>query len=206
MTPEVRARIFEPFFSTKPRERGMGLGLAMVMGIVTDSGGTVLVDSRPGEGTTFTVLLPKTIEPAEAPPAPKVAVPSAPAATPTIILVDDEVTVRSVAARMLRRSGYRVIEAQDGSEAVGIAVEGVQRVDLLLTDLVMPGLHGTEVIARFREARPGVPVICMTGFAGDSPDVAGLGKSASVILSKPFSSEELLRSVGLALESGSLTT
>lgn len=204
MAPEVRARIFEPFFSTKGRERGMGLGLAMVMGIVTDSGGEIGVESRPGHGSTFTILLPRTLAPAGDAPAPAAALaPVAPEKDArTVLLVDDETAVRTIARRMLTRQGYQVIEAESGQAAVAVASDAQVRIDLLLTDLVMPGLHGRELVARFHASRPGVPVVCMTGFAGDGDEAQGLCDTAAFVVSKPFSSDELLRNVRDALAAG----
>lgn len=198
MSEDVRRRIFEPFFSTKPRERGMGLGLAMVHGIVTQCRGSITVESIEGRGSTFTILLPRCQEASQAvpdvPPAP-----GAHAASPCVLLVDDEPGVRGVAGRMLERAGYRVVPAGGGEEALNVLQAESAGVDLVLTDLVMPGMHGRELIARVRTLYPHTPVVCMTGFAGEQADATWPDAVAAAVLTKPFSSEVLLRAVAVAL-------
>jgi PAS domain S-box-containing protein len=201
MPPGVRDRIFEPFFSTKPKNKGMGLGLAMVHGIVTQSGGTITVDSAENRGTTFTILLPRSDGvPAGIPDAPPV--PDRPVHARRILLVDDEVGVRSVVRRMLVRAGFDVIEASGGPEALALLSREPDGVDLLLTDLVMPAMHGRDLIARVRTLYPDTPVVCMTGFAGESMDACDLEAGVSSIVTKPFSSGALVRAVSAALSPG----
>jgi signal transduction histidine kinase/ActR/RegA family two-component response regulator len=197
MTPEVRARIFEPFFSTKTAQGGMGLGLAMVHDTVLASRGRIVVDSAPGQGATFRILLPRT----EAIPAhtgngtvPK----AAPAAGKTVLIVDDEDKVRLVARRMLERHGYAVLEAADGAEALAILGNASKAIDVLLTDLVMPGIDGRRLIARSAAIRPALAAVCMTGFAGEQDPPLGPGGRAVPFLSKPFSSDALLEAVATA--------
>lgn len=192
MTPEVRARIFEPFFSTKPKDRGMGLGLAMVHGIVTHSGGRITVDSRPGKGACFTIVLPRTQEQAVEAGANTT---PAPAVSRAILLVDDEVAVRSIARRMLERAGHRVREAADGNEALEVVARGEEPVDVLVTDMVMPGLHGLDLIAQVRRLRPALPIVCITGFAGEGLDLQNCDPADTAILPKPFSAETLAQTV-----------
>jgi PAS domain S-box-containing protein len=197
MSEDVRARIFEPFFSTKPKDRGMGLGLAMVHGIVTGAGGHIAVQSTPGCGTTFSLLWPRTTEAVQTAGASPGLVSRSPAAC-TVLLVDDEFGVRTIARRFLEGHGYHVIEAADGHQALGTLAQSSPRVDLLLTDMVMPGMHAHEFIASVRTMRPDMPVVCMTGFAGE-PDHPSEGlPGVLAIVSKPFSSEALLRAVALA--------
>jgi two-component system, cell cycle sensor histidine kinase and response regulator CckA len=198
MTEDVRLRIFEPFFSTKPRDLGMGLGLAMVHGIVTQCRGGITVESVKDRGSTFTILIPRAqgalqADP-EAPP-----VPGPHQALRRVLLVDDEPGVRSVVGRMLERSGYRVLQAGGGEEALAVLRREPAGVDLVLTDLVMQGMHGRELIARLRELYPRTPVVCMTGFAGEQADANRPDAVASVVLTKPFSSDVLLRVVVDAL-------
>jgi len=201
MDDAVRERIFEPFFSTKPKDRGVGLGLAMVHGIVTRAGGHVTVDTAPGQGTTFRILLPRTTESPEY----RTRRPETLAPTPvarTVLLVDDEPSVRAITRRLLERAGYRVLEAADGHEALSIAARPEVRLDLLLTDMVMPGLSGQQVVVRFRATRPGIPVVGITGYAGESPEVAAAGEAGlSGLVTKPFSADALIRAVASACHS-----
>lgn len=194
MSADVRARVFEPFFTTKPQERGMGLGLAMVHDIVMESGGRIAVESEPGRGSTFTVLLPR-LETATT-SAPEVSdVAADTIRSGSVLLVDDEHAVRTVARRILERRGYRVVEAPGGAEALAIAEDVSVPIDVLLTDMVMPGMHGRDLIERFRAVRPGVPVVCMSGFADDNDPASDLGESVVALVTKPFSSETLMRAL-----------
>jgi signal transduction histidine kinase/CheY-like chemotaxis protein len=199
MTPEVQARIFEPFFTTKAHDRGLGLGLAMVKSTVDECAGAIDVQSLPKRGTTFTILLPATREVSSSDARSPKPVASPPAAR-SVLLVDDEASVRRLARRMLDRHGYRVVEADGGAAAMKVVDDPSQPIDLLLTDLVMPGLHGTDLIERFGAARPNVPVVCMTGFAGGPADAPGVGEIVTAVVSKPCSAEQLLHAVGAALE------
>lgn len=200
MSEELKARIFEPFFSTKPKGQGTGLGLAMVHGIVTHAGGHVSVDSMVGRGTTFTILMPRASALEEDNGAGDASAdPITRRPGRTILLVDDEFGVRTIARRLLERGGHRVIEAGDGLEALAVVSDGVP-LDLLITDLVMPGLHGRDLVARFRELRPGVPIICITGFAGEMGEADIRMDGVANVLSKPFSSEVLLRAVSEACQ------
>jgi PAS domain S-box-containing protein len=199
MTPDVLARIFEPFFSTKSHGAGTGLGLAMVRDIVREAGGHVLVRSAPGEGSSFTVLLPRTLEAVAtvekaAPPA------TDPVHAHMVLLVDDEAPVRTVTRRILERHGYGVIEADGGREAMTLIDDPAVAFDVLLTDLVMPDIHGRELVTRCGERRPSVPVLCMSGFAGDCEDFECCGDNLVEILSKPFTADRLARAIAAALE------
>lgn len=200
MDEKVRARIFEPFFSTKAKDRGVGLGLAMVHDIVNRAGGHISVDSAVGHGTTFTILLPRTTE-ARAGNIERVAPSAAPAEALTILLVDDEPSVRAIARRLLERAGYIVIEATAGQEAMEIARRAELHLDLLVTDMVMPGLTGRELISQFAAARPGVPIIAITGFAGEADQHGGDEVGLSGLVTKPFSADALLRAVANACAS-----
>jgi two-component system, cell cycle sensor histidine kinase and response regulator CckA len=200
MTDTVRARIFEPFFSTKPKDRGIGLGLAMVHGIVTRAGGHITVTSAPDTGTTFTVLLPRTTE-VSGRDAESAAPAESTTTTRTVLLVDDEPAVREITRRLLERAGYRVLEAANGHEALAIAARLDVQLDLLLTDMVMPGLHGREVVARFRIVRPGTPVVGITGYAGEADQGAAVGEAGLAgLVTKPFSADALVRAVASACE------
>jgi PAS domain S-box-containing protein len=188
MTEEVRARLFEPFFTT--REHGTGLGLATVYGIVHQAGGAIRVESRPGAGTTFTVFLPAADERVG-----RAAVPVAAAAPrglgETVVLAEDDDELRAVLARVLAGSGYHVIAGRNGAEALEAAHASGGRVDIVLTDVVMPGMNGTDLAEKLTCDRPGVKVLFMTGHTEDGTILDRFGSEAEII-QKPFTSEALL--------------
>jgi CheY-like chemotaxis protein len=167
-----------------------------VHGIVTGAGGYISVHSTPGGGTTFTLLWPRTAEAAAtAGTAPGVVAPASDRRT--VLLVDDELGVRTVARRFLEGHGYQVIEAADAHQALGLLAQPSSRIDLLLTDMVMPGMQGRELIASVRAMRPDLPVVCMTGFAGETDQPGDIVPGILAVVTKPFSSEALLRAVAL---------
>ncbi len=200
MSPEVQARVFEPFFTTKPPTKGLGLGLSMVQSIATESGGFVHLDSAPGRGSTFTIVLPRTgasaVEADGAEPADAGALRGR-----SVLLVDDEFAVRAVSRRILEREGCRVYEMSSAADALEVAADGRNHIDALLTDLVMPQMNGRELIARFRQQRPGVPIVCMSGFADASDDASDLGESVVALIAKPFSAATLVRALAGPLAS-----
>jgi PAS domain S-box-containing protein len=212
MTPEVRERIFEPFFTTKPVGEGSGLGLPMVYGVMKQSGGHILVESEPGEGTTVRLLFPRVEgEASELPPISDTAAPlsgtgldeqdqaAAPAEGATILLVDDEPALRKVARRVLERAGHTVLGAGDGDEAWELVRSRNQELDLVVSDLVMPGSGGLELIRRLRERKPGLPCVLMSGYAREElPEAAG--QPGTAFLQKPFSPQELERAIREALK------
>jgi PAS domain S-box-containing protein len=185
---EVRARIFEPFFTTKGPDKGTGLGLATVHRVVHGSGGTIAVDSARGVGTTFRVELPLGRAPVRGHD-PGGDDPASGAAGKSVLLVDDEPVVRSVARAILDGRGLRVTEAGDGTAALARLAAG-QRFDVLVTDVMMPGAGGGEVAARARELAADIGVVFISGYADSQPSVPG-----SVFLSKPFSPPDLLGAV-----------
>jgi len=191
MDEQTRARIFEPFFSTKPVGEGSGLGLAMVYGIVQQTGGEISVESSPGGGAEFRIVLPGTYD---APVETVAPVQALPRGSETILLVEDEDIVRRLVAEMLERQGYRVIAAAGPDEALEVA----EPYDLLLTDVVMPSMTGPELAERLVERRPGVGVLFMSGYSGAA--VADRGALIADLLEKPFAIDQLASKVREALD------
>ncbi len=165
MTPEVMSHMFEPFFTTKEKERGTGLGLATVYGIVKQSGGDIHVYSDPGFGTSFKIYFP--VVKAEVLVPPDSAVDPSPRGHESILVVEDEDIVRRVVVKRLRQEGYSVVEARNGQEAVQSVTSGALQVDLIITDVVMPGMTGKEVIEKIRQLRPDIPALYMSGYPED---------------------------------------
>jgi PAS domain S-box-containing protein len=198
MDDGVKARIFEPFFTTKPSGSGTGLGLSTVYGIVTQSNGCVLVRSAPREGATFSVYLPA-VAPARDPDAARVEREYR-KGTETILLVEDEDSVRDVARRILEAAGYAVVVARNGLEALEIASTTIGEIDLLLTDLVMPGLGGRELAERLVRDRPRTRVLFMSGYTEDAAVHRGFMGSTVDFLAKPFTVEKLTSHVRAVLD------
>jgi len=189
--PDIIPKIFEPFFTTKEVGKGTGLGLSTVYGIVKQSGGFIFADSKPGEGARFVIYLP--VHHAEAradgmlvAPKPK---PSELWGTGTVLLVEDEDMVRAVAERALTRHGYQVLTAEHGEEALEILDQG-RKIDLLISDVVMPTMDGPTLVRRARERFPDLPILFMSGYAEEqlrkSIDIRNVG-----FLPKPFSVQQL---------------
>jgi CheY-like chemotaxis protein len=195
MTDAVMARAFEPFFTTKSQGKGTGLGLATCYGIVRQAGGHLTLESSPGHGTTVTCYLPR-VDAAPDALTTNGKRHAAPGRGETVLVVEDELQVRKLIERALRRSGYAVLVAPDGEEAVRLFREQPDRVDLVITDLVMPLLSGPEVIAALRLERPGLPAICMSGYSEN----AGMGDLDVELLSKPFQTAELTARVRRLLD------
>jgi signal transduction histidine kinase/CheY-like chemotaxis protein len=198
MSPEVQAHLFEPFFTTKDVGEGTGLGLAFVQGVARHAGGFVAVTSAPQQGTTVSVYLPPTDGPADAPKSAPVrkAMPSA--STATILVVEDEAAVRTMAVQMLERAGYTVITAGAPSEACAIFEADHARINLVLTDVVMPEMHGPALVERLVAQRPDLPVIFISGYSDTMPVVEGRANRVA-FLAKPFTAAELTAAVRAAL-------
>jgi CheY-like chemotaxis protein len=195
MTPEVQARLFEPFFTTKEPRKGTGLGLSTVYGIVKQSGASITVHSTEGLGTSFRVLFPAVEDQWTAE---KEAEPDGDGSgSETVLVVEDEVGVRNYVREVLEAHGYRALDAARGEDAMEIARYYRGVIHLLITDVVLPGMKGTEVVKQFREIRPGVPVLRMSGY----PERFGpLTDDRIPMLQKPFSQERLLRQIRRILD------
>jgi len=198
MPEGVLTQAFEPFFTTKSVRHGTGLGLATVYGIVNQSDGHLEVATKVGQGTTVRVFLPLSDEPQ---PPPDLGHHPLPAKrNETILLVEDNALVRQITSRMLARSGYAVLEAADGMEALTLVEQHQGPIDLLLTDLVMPHWSGREVAERVLSLRPDLPVLYMSGYTEDAVVQQGVAAATVDFLPKPFSIKALTNKVGEVLD------
>ncbi|MGB6598151.1 MAG: PAS domain S-box protein [Candidatus Acidiferrum sp.] len=198
MDADTQAHIFEPFFTTKEPGKGTGLGLATVYGVVKQSGGFIWVYSELGKGTSFKIYLPRVDQPEDAGSVPQTFT-EAPRGTETILLAEDEQEVREVAREFLESGGYTVIEAHNGAEALRLATEHKSSVDLLVTDMVMPGMTGRELAQRLQQRHSGVGVIYMSGYSEQTVAETSQAEANMRLLTKPFSRGSILRAVREAL-------
>jgi two-component system cell cycle sensor histidine kinase/response regulator CckA len=201
MDGSVKAHLFEPFFTTKERGHGTGLGLSTVFGIIKQSAGHIDVESQVGKGTTFKIYMPRSKEEvlARAGPA-RQGLAAAPPIAKTVLVVEDDTSVRRLAVRVLATAGYKVLEASSGVQALEIGAQERGRLDLLLTDVVMPHMKGTDLAERLREENPGLAVLYISGYATDAvPPGASLPPNAT-FLPKPFTVEDLIHKVRALLE------
>lgn len=195
MPPEVMARIFEPYFTTKTLAGGTGLGLATVYGVVNKIGGRLTVDSQPGAGTRFEVFLPARVA-IDAPAVTKESAAPAPAGTGEVVLVvDDEDVIRRLLCRLLSRNGYQVLDAASGEEAVALVDGQRAAVDLLVTDVIMPTMSGPQVAEALVARNPSLRVLFMSGYADDRLFVHGMERDQTHFISKPFSAEAALAKI-----------
>jgi two-component system cell cycle sensor histidine kinase/response regulator CckA len=199
MTAAVKEHIFEPFFTTKGVGKGTGLGLATVYGIVRQSGGHIEVRSVAEERTTFTLYFPAVREPA--PPSPHVHDARQPlSGTETLLLVEDEESVRNLACHVLQEFGYRVLVANDGADALQIAGGNAGDIDILVTDVVMPGMSGRELAETLRPRYSNMKILYVSGYTDDAVVRHGLLHAEAAFLQKPYSPRGLAGKVRLVLD------
>jgi two-component system cell cycle sensor histidine kinase/response regulator CckA len=201
MTGEVKEHLFEPFFTTKEQGRGTGLGLSTVYGIVRQCGGDIWVESQVGQGTTFHIYLPR-FRDAAARPTEWIAglAPKTTRGSETILLVEDEAIVRELTVQILEADGYRVLEAMNGAEALQIAGEHQAPIQLLLTDVTMPGVSGQELASQLRQRHPDMRVLFMSGYDDQHMDGEDIANGTIISLPKPFSTENLRHQVRQVLD------
>jgi signal transduction histidine kinase/CheY-like chemotaxis protein len=202
MEPSVLEHLFEPFFTTKGPGKGTGLGLSMVYGIVEQHGGSLDVASEPGKGSTFRIYLPRDegegARVAEVPAAPREAL----RGSETVLVVEDRDEVRRLTGKMLELQGYTVLSAGSADEAISVVAGDRRHIDLLLTDVIMPGANGRELFVHLSASRPGLKVLYMSGYAGDTIARHGVLEAGVSLLSKPFTLATLSRKVREVLDSG----
>ncbi|MFL5606712.1 MAG: ATP-binding protein [Gemmatimonadaceae bacterium] len=200
ISEETQAHVFEPFFTTKPIGEGTGLGLATVYGIVKQSGGDIKLRSELGGGTTFVIYLPRlrATDGRQARKSPTTGINAH--GSETILLVEDDVSLRHLALRVLRRAGYTVLEAQSSRQAIALGASHPERIDLLLTDVVMPDLNGRTVAERLIVHRPNLRVLYMSGYTDDDVMRRGITAAQTQFIQKPFLPDELMRRVREALD------
>ncbi len=190
MDRETQARIFEPFFTTKEKGKGTGLGLSTVYGIIKQSGGYVFVQSELGRGTVFTIYFPRVEEPSEAHGATPVSL-AATGGSETILLVEDEESVRQLVRETLQSRGYRVLEAENGNTALALAASHPYPNDLIITDVIMPGMSGHELVQQLLPTRPGAKVLYLSGYAEDAVATPLGSQAPKAFLQKPFTLQSL---------------
>jgi signal transduction histidine kinase len=198
MDETTRAHAFEPFFTTKAKGKGTGLGLATVYGIIDQSGGGIAMDTAPERGTSIRIYLPVTDAPAA--PERQPVGPLATEGTETLLVVEDNDAIREISAQALRRRGYTVFEARNGEEAIDWASKSALHADMLITDVVMPGMSGPNLAARLMQQTPELRVLYMSGYTDDATEVHGAFWGGVPLLQKPFTPSQLAQSVRMALD------
>jgi len=194
MDKETQSRIFEPFFTTKEKGKGTGLGLSTVYGIVKQSGGYIFAHSESGSGTTFRIYLPKVLDPAGQPGVSKAPL-VATGGSESVLLVEDEESVRELVRETLKTKGYSVMEAADGIQGMKIAESFEGKIDILITDVAMPGMGGHELAKRVTAARPGIKILFLSGYTEDAIIHEGVLDPGTAFLQKPFTLQALARKV-----------
>lgn len=199
MSQAIQSRIFEPFFTTKERGRGTGLGLATVYGIVKQNSGGIQVDSEVGQGTTFNIYLPRTEDP-DPRQASEIDVAELPTGSETILLVEDDDGVRGLVSRILEMQGYTVLAADNGQEALQLAAQHHGAIDLLLTDVVMPGIHGRALAEQLSQRHPNLKVLYISGYSDEEIAHHGVLNSGVAFLQKPFKFSVLAHKIRQVLD------
>ena len=201
MDEEVLSHVFDPFFTTKGQGQGTGLGLATLFGIVKQAGGYVWAHSEPGDGSRFDVFIPR-VESGGRTTAPATdgAAPRRGGRGETILLVEDEAPVRTLARRVLEKNGYRILEAEDPAAALALVERHDGPIDLLFTDVVMPGMSGGELAERLRATRPDLPTLFTSGYTEDEVVRRGVSAGEAAFMEKPFTPDELLRQIRQVLD------
>jgi two-component system, cell cycle sensor histidine kinase and response regulator CckA len=194
MTVEVQQRLFDPFFTTKDHGQGTGLGLSTVYGIVKQSGGEIYVYSEIGQGSTFRIYFPRCVSGIE-PSRDDVRRKEIPRGEESVLVVEDDLNLRGLAARVLRNCGYTVYVAGGGVEALTIALDPKTLIDAVVTDVVMPGMNGRELVEKLIESRPGIRSLLMSGYTDDDILRRGVFHGETAFLQKPFTPEQLARKV-----------
>jgi CheY-like chemotaxis protein len=194
MSREVQQRLFDPFFTTKDQGRGTGLGLSTVYGIVKQSGGEIYVYSEVGQGSTFKVYFPRFVEKGEQ-SIQGLTSTEIPKGSETVLLVEDDSNLRNLVARVLRSCGYTILVAASGAEALAIAGDPSKSIDAVITDVVMPGMNGRELVEKLVEARPGIGFMFMSGYTDDDVLRRGVLQGETAFLQKPFTPDQLARKV-----------
>jgi CheY-like chemotaxis protein len=198
MDAETQAHIFEPFYTTKERGRGTGLGLATVYGVVKQSNGYIWVHSEPAKGTHFKIYLPLVEGQLQA-TSPEASQPQLAQYGETILVVEDEESLRSVTRDLLVQIGYNVVEANSGAQGLEIARQHHGPIHLLLSDVVMPGMNGPALARDLAESHPETKVLYMSGYTDHTIDVHGVLESGVLLLEKPYTRDALTRKVRAAL-------
>jgi two-component system, cell cycle sensor histidine kinase and response regulator CckA len=199
MSAEVKAQVFEPFFTTKEKGKGTGLGLAMVFGIIKQSGGEIEIESAPNQGTTFFIYLPQAdtaLEGDVGDVVPDVAL----RGSETVLLVEDEASIRRIGERTLRKNGYAVLSASNGEEALRVVERHGRPADLLVTDVVLPGMSGRDLSQLLSASSVAGRTLFISGYTDDAIVRHGVLEPGLAFLGKPFSPNELLRKVRAVLD------
>jgi two-component system cell cycle sensor histidine kinase/response regulator CckA len=200
MTIEVQQRLFEPFYTTKAVGKGTGLGLATVHGIVKQSGGDVYVYSEVGHGTTFKVYFPRLLNVPDMVLTTSEFRAVAPRGTETVLLAEDDESLRALGARVLGALGYEVLVARTGSDALRIVAEHKGRIDMIATDVVMPEMNGSQLVEKVLAVRPGLRVLFMSGYTDDEVMRRGVIDGQTAFLQKPYTPDVLAHKVREVLD------